>query len=80
MIKEEKIYIISRDPFHLEDLKNMNEIHSRFSLRLFAQLEQWWSSHFDIPLQSFITVEDSSIAVEYVKRGLGFTILPDIVI
>lgn len=80
LIKEEKIYIISRDPFHLEDLKNMNEIHSRFSLRLFAQLEQWWSSHFDIPLQSFITVEDSSIAVEYVKRGLGFTILPDIVI
>ena len=80
LIKEEKIYIISREPFHLEDLKNMNEIHSRFSLRLFAQLEQWWSSHFDIPLQSFITVEDSSIAVEYVKRGLGFTILPDIVI
>ena len=80
LIKEEKIYIISRDPFRLEDLKNMNEIHSRFSLRLSAQLEHWWSNHFDVPLQSFITVEDSSIAVEYVKRGLGFTILPDIVI
>lgn len=80
LIKEEKIYIINRDPFRLEDLKNMNEIHSRFSLRLSAQLEHWWSNHFDVPLQSFITVEDSSIAVEYVKRGLGFTILPDIVI
>lgn len=80
LISEEKIYIIFRDPFSLSDLKQMNEIHSRFSIRLLAQFEHWWSSHFDVPPQSFITVEDSSIAVQYVKQGLGFTLMPGSVI
>lgn len=80
LISEEKIYIIFRNPFSLPDLRKMNEIHSRFSVRLLAQFESWWSSHFDVPLKSFITVEDSSIAVQYVKQGLGFTLMPGSVI
>lgn len=80
LVSEEKIYIICRDPFTLADLKHMSEIHSRFSIRLLAQFEAWWSSHFDVPPQSFITVEDSSIAVQYVKQRLGFTLMPGSVI
>lgn len=58
----------------------MNEVHCRYSQRLSAQIDYWWSSHFDTPIQSSITVEDSNIAVSYVMQGLGFTILPGIVI
>lgn len=79
-VSAEKIYIISNQPFRLADLQYMNEIHCRYSQRLSAQIEHWWSSHFDTPIQSSITVEDSNIAVSYVLQGLGFTILPGIVI
>ena len=80
MVREECLSVIDRTPFSLEDLPFMNELRSRFSLRLAAQIEAWWSSCFNLPRSSFLTVEDSSIAVQYVRQGLGFTILPDIVI
>ena len=79
-VSAEKIYVISNGPFHLADLQDMNEVHCRYSQRLSAQIDYWWSRHFDTPIQSSITVEDSNIAVSYVMQGLGFTILPGIVI
>lgn len=80
LVSEEKIYVLLNRPFYLDDLSSIPEIRSRFHYRLASEKEQWWNSHFHTPPVSSITVEDSSIAAEFVRQGLGFTVCPGILI
>ena len=80
LVSEEKIYALFNQPFYLDNLATIPEIRSRFHYRLASEKEQWWNSHFSTPPISSITVEDSSIAAEFVRQGLGFTVCPGILI
>lgn len=80
LVSEENIYVLLNRPFELEELAGLPEICSRFHYRLASEKETWWNCHFDTPPRSVITVEDSSIAVRFVKEGMGFTVCPGIVI
>lgn len=78
LVAEEKTYAIAIHPFCLQDLETLPEIHSRFSASLTASIEKWWHAYFYGMPNTKIHCEDSSIAIEFVRQGLGYTIVPGI--
>lgn len=78
LVAEEKTYVIANRPFRLQDLESIPEIQSRFSASLTASIEKWWHTYFYGPANTTIRCEDSSIAIEFVRQGLGYTIVPGI--
>jgi DNA-binding transcriptional LysR family regulator len=77
LIKEENVYIISKDKINLADLPNMPRINYKIQSDFSVQIKNWWTERFNE--QPFISMELDTFETckEMVKNGLGYAIIPE---
>jgi DNA-binding transcriptional LysR family regulator len=78
LIKEENVYIISKDPLHLDDLPNIPRINYKNYSDFTEQINSWWNERFTVPPLITMQVDSFEICKEMVKSRLGYAILPQI--
>lgn len=77
---EESICVISHKSITLEQLPYLPRIEYKKDYKLNETINNWWWGHFAISPRITMTVERSDICREMVREGLGYAILPSLVV
>ena len=77
---EETICIISAEPIELSDLPKLQRIEYNKDYKLNELINDWWWGHYSEPPQVCMKVDRSDICREMVVKGLGYAILPSLVV
>ncbi len=78
LIKEENVYIISKEQLDLEHLPNIPRINYKSSSGFIEQINNWWYERFTEPPLISMQVDNFEICREMVKNELGYAIIPQI--
>ena len=76
----DKLYVVSKYPIDLEDLPNLPRVYYNTDTSLNRLIDDWWMGHFIEPSTVTIKVDNMETSKQFVLNGLGFTILPDILL
>lgn len=76
----EKIYIVSKHPISIDDLPHLPRIYYNTDTSLNKLIDDWWIGRFVEPSSIAIKVDNMETSKEFVQHGLGFSILPDILL
>lgn len=79
-IETSGISIVYREKFELQDLPSLKRIDYRTDNYYHNFLEEWWNSHFKQPGVISIRVSDLESCREMIFAGLGYGILPNLVL
>lgn len=79
-LMEENIYIVSKSPISLDDLPHLPRIYYNTDTSLNKLIDDWWIGNFIQPSLVTINVDNMETSKEFVKNGLGFSILPGILL
>lgn len=77
---EETICIISAEPIEFSDLPKLQRIEYNKDYKLNELINDWWWGHYSEPPQVCMKVDRSDICREMVVKGLGYAILPSLVV
>jgi DNA-binding transcriptional LysR family regulator len=77
---EESICVISAQPIKFTDLQFLPRIEYKKDYKLNEIINNWWWEHFDVCPKVAMTVNRSDICREMVTEGLGYAILPSLVV
>lgn len=72
--------IANREPFELKDLPRMKQVDYPYEKQYYEQIQEWWKDNFDMPPKISNHVTNLDLCKEMVFNGLGYGILPEIVI
>ena len=72
--------IASKNPFNIEDLPKMNLITYPYEESYRASIWKWWKETFDCPPNIGTKVSNLDISKEMIFAGLGYGILPEILV
>lgn len=78
LLKEENVYILSKNPVRLEDLPTIPRINYRNSSDFNEEINNWWYERFTDPPLINMQVDTFEICKEMVKNDLGYAIIPQI--
>ncbi|MED1794597.1 LysR family transcriptional regulator [Brevibacillus nitrificans] len=78
LLKEEGVYIISKNPLRIEDLPTIPRINYRNSTDFNEEINNWWYERFTDPPLINMQVDTFEICKEMVKNELGYAIIPQI--
>lgn len=78
LLKEEGVYIISKNPLRVEDLPTIPRINYRNSTDFNEEINNWWYERFTDPPLINMQVDTFEICKEMVKNELGYAIIPQI--
>ena len=76
LLFEETICVVSKKPFSLQDLPSMPRIDFETDPLLLTLVENWWASRYSQPPLIGMTVDKADTCREMVVSGLGYGILP----
>ncbi|KRG08655.1 LysR family transcriptional regulator [Staphylococcus sp. NAM3COL9] len=79
-LMQEKIYIVSKNPISIDDLPHLPRIYYNTDTSLNKLIDDWWIGRFIEPSSITIKVDNMETSKEFVQNGLGFSILPDILL
>lgn len=77
---EESICVISANPIKFADLPILPRLEYKKDYKLNEIINKWWWENFDSPPRVSMTVNRSDICREMVMEGLGYAILPSLII
>lgn len=77
---EETICIVSSQPISIEDLPELPRIEYYKDYKLDELINNWWWEHYDSPPKVCMKVGRLDVCREMVIEGLGYAILPSLVI
>lgn len=77
---EESICVIAAKPVDFAALPSLPRIEYKKDYKLNEIINNWWWEHFDVSPQVAMTVNRSDICREMVMEGLGYAILPSLVV
>lgn len=69
-----------RQPFALKDLSHMNRVAYTTDAYYMKMLDLWWSNNFSTPPHIDVQVSSLDLCCEMVFQGLGFGLLPSVLI
>ncbi|WP_100486055.1 LysR family transcriptional regulator [Sporolactobacillus pectinivorans] len=80
LLFSEKLCLISKDKIKMDKLPELPRIdyHSDYELR--ASVDDWWAKHFSEPPRVSIEVDKADMCKEMVLSGLGYAIVPSLII
>ncbi|MDR7319415.1 LysR family transcriptional regulator [Brevibacillus nitrificans] len=78
LLKEEGVYIISKNRLRIEDLPTIPRINYRNSTDFNEEINNWWYERFTDPPLINMQVDTFEICKEMVKNDLGYAIIPQI--
>ncbi|WP_040977984.1 LysR family transcriptional regulator [Oceanobacillus jeddahense] len=76
----EKISVISLQPINLSDLPKLNRISYHTDPALNMMIDSWWREAYKRPPNVFMDVANMEIAKNMVEQGLGYAIVPNIIL
>lgn len=79
-LMQEKIYIVSKNKISIDDLPHLPRIYYNTDTSLNKLIDDWWIGRFIEPSSITIKVDNMETSKEFVQNGLGFSILPDILL
>ncbi len=80
LLLEEPLVIASTEKIRLEDLPNLPRIEFRTNPSSKIVLDKWWQANFNRPPKICMEVDILDTCREMVSRGLGYSILPRLVV
>jgi DNA-binding transcriptional LysR family regulator len=80
LITQENICIVSKSQIELKELPALRRIIYNTDLSLETTIDNWWKETFSKPPNVTIQVDNMETCKEMVLNGLGFAILPTIVL
>ena len=80
LIFEETMCIASKKEISLEDLPHLPRIDYQTDYKLKEKIDDWWTEHYSRPPLLGIEVDKIDTCIEIVLKGLGYAILPRLVI
>lgn len=79
-LMKEKIYVVSKRPIDITDLPHLPRIYYNTDTSLNKLIDDWWIGKFIEPPSITINVDNMETSKEFVQNGLGFSILPGILL
>ncbi|MEH7387101.1 LysR family transcriptional regulator [Bacillus sp. JJ1521] len=80
LLFKEPLTIVSPYPIMLEDLPNLPRIDYGSDSKLRELISHWWSENFSTPPKIAMTVDRTDTCKQMVVNGLGYAILPGLVV
>ncbi|WP_141335798.1 LysR family transcriptional regulator [Paenibacillus sp. tmac-D7] len=80
LLYEEPLCIASTNPIHLQDLPNLPRINYKTDSHLKDSIYKWWQAHYNQPPLITMEVDRIDTCVELVKHGMGYAIIPGIIL
>jgi DNA-binding transcriptional LysR family regulator len=80
LIMTETIWIVSKRKFSLHELPRLPRINYKTDWSLENTLNNWWKETFSQPPSITMEVDNMETCKEMVLNGLGYAIIPDIVL
>lgn len=80
LLVKEKLCVVSACPINLKDLPKLQRIDYKMDYKLKELINNWWWENFSEPPQVCMEVDKSDTCREMVLRGLGYAILPSMVL
>lgn len=78
LLKEENVYLISKDSIPIEDLPGVPRINYKSHSEFSEEINRWWYERLDEPPLITMQVDTFEICKEMVKNQLGYAIIPHI--
>lgn len=79
-IMSENIYIVSKDEIKVKNLPQLPRIYYNTDTSLKKLIDEWWYSKFHRAPSNSMLVDNMETCKEMVKNGLGYAILPSILL
>ncbi|MGO4890001.1 LysR family transcriptional regulator [Anaerobacillus sp. MEB173] len=80
ILDEEKVCAISNNKINIELLPEIPRIDYNTDPALIMLIDNWWKENFSKPPKVMMMVDNMEIAKRMAANGLGYTIVPDIVL
>ncbi|KAA9028537.1 LysR family transcriptional regulator [Niallia endozanthoxylica] len=80
LLFEESICIASKDEINIHDLPNLPRINYHTDLLLKHSIDNWWSERFTQPPLVNIEVDKLDTCKKMVVNGLGYAIMPSLIL
>ncbi|MDU5141739.1 MAG: LysR family transcriptional regulator [Paenibacillus dendritiformis] len=80
LMMEENICIVSKHEIRLQDLPSLPRINYKTELSLQNTIDLWWKERYSLPPNIAMEVDKMETGKEMVLNGLGYAILPTIVL
>ena len=80
LLFEENICIVSKEKIELEDLPSLPRIEYETDTALRAIIDNWWTGNFSVPPLIEMQVDKADTCKEMVLNGLGYGILPSVLV
>ncbi|MCM3411783.1 LysR family transcriptional regulator [Metabacillus litoralis] len=80
LLFEENICIVSKEKIELEDLPSLPRIEYETDTALKAIIDNWWTGNFSVPPFIGMEVDKADTCKEMVLNGLGYGILPSVLV
>lgn len=80
LLFEESMYVASKNKINVDDLPNLRRIDYKTDSLLKTIIDNWWNENFSSPPLNSIEVDQVDTCKELVINGLGYGILPSLVL
>lgn len=80
LLYEEPLCIASKDEVRIEDLPYLPRIDFKTDHLLKAMVDNWWSENYSVPPRIAMEVDHADTCKEMVVNGLGYAILPGMIL
>ncbi|WP_042203237.1 LysR family transcriptional regulator [Paenibacillus camerounensis] len=80
MLEQEQVCILSSVPVNVEELPQLRRITFTTDPSLSRIIDGWWKQQFSKPANVLMHVDNAEIAKRMVQNGLGYAIVPSIVL
>lgn len=80
VIMKEKIYIVSKDEIDINMLPNLPRIYYNTDTSLRKLIDDWWTENYSTPPLNTMKVDNMETCKELVLNGLGYAVLPSILL
>lgn len=80
LLSEDTFYIVSKEPINLEYLPDLPRIVYQSGPEVKSLLDRWWAVNFTKPQLIGMVVDNTDTCKEMVLNGLGYAILPGLVL
>lgn len=79
-LMSEKLYVVSSQKINLDELPKLPRIYYNTDSSLKKLIDDWWIGNYIEPSRITIKVDNMETCKEFVSKGLGFAILPNILL
>lgn len=80
LLMEEKLYIVSKYPIESNELPKIPRVYYNTDTSLKTLIDNWWVENYLEPSLITMKVDNMETCKEFVLNGLGFAILPSILL